>query len=88
MYTYTYIHTHTYTHISIHTFLHKEVCHNLAFWDSEISVVPHSTRSQKWCFKKCDSKICCLSSFLKKGYQNFPSKSRDLIPFDCTSANM
>lgn len=79
MYTYTYIHTHTYIHISIHTFPHKEVRPQFGFFGTVKSVLilaPPNPRSGA--LEKGDSKICCLSSFLKKGYQNSSSQAERL----------
>lgn len=71
MYTFTYIHTHTYTHVSIHTFPQKEVLPQFGFFGTVKLTTqylsPPIPGIQEWCFKKCNSKIHCLSSFLEKG---------------------
>lgn len=66
MYTYTYIHTHSYTRKYTHI-PHKEVRPHLAFWDSEIGVVP---LHQIGALKKVIPKPAAFS-FLKKGTKTF-----------------
>lgn len=76
---YIYSHSHIHTHISIHTFLHKEVRPQFGFFGTVKSVsflAPPNPRSGA--LEKGDSKICCLSSFLKKGYQNASSQAERL----------
>lgn len=92
MYTYTYTHTHTYTHIKYtHMFLQKEVLPQFGFfWDSEVdNAASYSTNPRKSrvvLYKNAIPKSTAFLPFQKKVNKTFLPKSRDLIPFDCTSA--
>lgn len=91
----THIHILTLTHtrtLSIHTcFCRKKSCHNLAFfWDSEVdNAASYSTNPRKSrvvLYKNAIPKSTAFLPFQKKVNKTFLPKSRDLIPFDCTSA--